>query len=412
MQILKFLDVLDNVKDIIKRPIESGLEYYVGLEHLDSDEIDIKRFGSTNDVKAHKLLAKKGDIIFGKRNAYLRKLAIADRNVVVSAHAMILRCKNLDKYDILTYYLQSSEFWKIAYSISEGSMSPTIKWRNLCNKEIILPDEYVENKIVSILDKVQENINVTRQFLDENTILKQGLMNKLLTKGIGHKKFKKVKLIDAKRWNEKAERWEDQLEEIPEYWSVETLGNITQTMKGGGTPKVSNNLYYDGNIPFAVIADITSSKKFLWSTSKTITESGLKNSSAWKVPINSILYSQYASYGIPIINKITVATNQAITGMIIKTDKYDLDYIYYQLVALYPKLDVLLQTTSQENLNSYIIKSIPIPICSLSEQKAIADILSNVDEQISLTEKKIELLKKLKKKLIDDIFSGKMEIEE
>ena len=76
---VKFGDIAKNITNRIDNPKKSGLKDYIGLEHLDTDEIRIKRYGSPDEVEATKFLCKKGDIIFGKRRAYLRKLAITSR---------------------------------------------------------------------------------------------------------------------------------------------------------------------------------------------------------------------------------------------------------------------------------------------------------------------------------------------
>ncbi len=207
---LKFEDFVENITDRIEKPSESGLEYYIGLDHIDTDQIRIKRFGSTADVNATKFLCKKGDIIFGKRNSYLRKVAVTDRDAVVSAHSMIFRPKSNQIYpDFLPCFLQSSVFWKIAHSISEGSMSPTIKWKILAKQEFRLPPLDEQKKIAELLWAIEDNIEKTEKLIKLNEKLKQGLLNELLTKGIGHKKFKKT-----------------EIGEIPEEWGLVELGSV------------------------------------------------------------------------------------------------------------------------------------------------------------------------------------------
>ena len=105
---VRFDEIAENITDRIDKPNESGLEYYIGLEHLDTDQIRIERFGSTEDVKATKFLCKKGDIIFGKRRSYLRKVAVTDRDAVVSAHSMVIRPKGeLIVSEFLPCFMQS-----------------------------------------------------------------------------------------------------------------------------------------------------------------------------------------------------------------------------------------------------------------------------------------------------------------
>ena len=89
----RFDQIAVNVNDRIDDPSAADVEYYVALEHLDPDSLKIRRWGAPSDVEATKLLFRKGDIIFGRRRAYQRKLAVADFNGICSAHAMVLRAK-------------------------------------------------------------------------------------------------------------------------------------------------------------------------------------------------------------------------------------------------------------------------------------------------------------------------------
>ena len=86
----KFSDLVDNIVEKVV-PRESGLEHYIGLEHLDTGSLKIRRFGETSTLKGDKLKIFKGDFIFAKRNAYLKRVAIADFDAVASAHSMVLR---------------------------------------------------------------------------------------------------------------------------------------------------------------------------------------------------------------------------------------------------------------------------------------------------------------------------------
>ena len=81
------------VNDRIDDPAKADVEYYVGLEHLDSESLAIRRWGAPSDVGATKLRFRAGDIIFGRRRVYQRKLAVADFDGICSAHAMVLRAK-------------------------------------------------------------------------------------------------------------------------------------------------------------------------------------------------------------------------------------------------------------------------------------------------------------------------------
>ncbi|UWV93852.1 restriction endonuclease subunit S [Mycoplasmopsis cynos] len=77
----------------------------------------------------------------------------------------------------------------------------------------------------------------------------------------------------------------------------ENLGNLYQFGKSGGTPLSSNKEFYNGHIPFLSITDISNSDTYIYKTEKNITLKGLKNSSAWIVPKDSISLAMYASIG-------------------------------------------------------------------------------------------------------------------
>lgn len=151
-RVCRFDQMAFEVKDRIERPVDSGLERYVGLEHLDSGSLKIWRWGSTSDVEKQKLLFKSGDIIFGRRNAYLRRVAVADFDGVCSAHAMVLRAhEDVVLPDFLPLYMQTDTFWETALKVSAGSMSPTINWRNIAKEEFALPPLEEQRRIAVIL---------------------------------------------------------------------------------------------------------------------------------------------------------------------------------------------------------------------------------------------------------------------
>src|SRR4051812_42201959 len=89
----RFDHLAKQINDRVDKPSESGVERYVGLEHLDANSLRLRRWGEITDVEATKLRFQCGDIIFGKRRVYQRKLAVADFEGICSAHAMVLRAR-------------------------------------------------------------------------------------------------------------------------------------------------------------------------------------------------------------------------------------------------------------------------------------------------------------------------------
>jgi type I restriction enzyme S subunit len=177
---VRFEKVALNISERVE-PKQTDLEIYVGLEHLDSDDLVIRRKGKPEDVIGTKLKIFKGDIIFGKRRAYLRKVAVADFEGIVSAHSMVLRAneENIEK-DFLPYFMQSDEFMNRAVQISEGSLSPTIKWKTLAQQEFILPKREKQAKLIGVFKQFDEARELARQQKEILKKLKQKLLNEIL----------------------------------------------------------------------------------------------------------------------------------------------------------------------------------------------------------------------------------------
>lgn len=167
----KFSDLVENIVEKVV-PKDSGLEHYIGLEHLDSGSLKIRRFGETGSLIGDKLKIYKGDLIFAKRNAYLKRVAIADFDAVASAHSLVLRAKSKNVLpDFLPFFMLSEKFWERAIEISVGSLSPTINWKVLAKQEFLLPPKEEQAKIAELLwaiDDVIEREIVLEERLNDN----------------------------------------------------------------------------------------------------------------------------------------------------------------------------------------------------------------------------------------------------
>ncbi len=177
---VKFEQIAFSISERVE-PKKTALTTYVGLEHLDADNLKIERTGTPNDVIGTKLKIFKGDIIFGKRRAYLRKVAVSHFDGIASAHSMILRAneKRVEK-SFLPHFLQSDVFMQRAVQISEGSLSPTIKWKTLAAQEFVLPKKEKQKQLSEVFeqfDKTRDEIKTQIQTLKN---LKQKLLNEIL----------------------------------------------------------------------------------------------------------------------------------------------------------------------------------------------------------------------------------------
>lgn len=179
-EIVRFDKVAINISERVE-PKKTELTTYVGLEHLDADNLRIERTGVPDDVIGTKLKIYKGDIIFGKRRAYLRKLAVSHFDGIASAHSMILRAneKHIEK-DFLPYFMQSDTFMSRAVQISEGSLSPTIKNKTLAQQEFTMPKKEKQKELTAIFKQFDLTMDQLRQQKTALKNLKQKLLNEIL----------------------------------------------------------------------------------------------------------------------------------------------------------------------------------------------------------------------------------------
>jgi type I restriction enzyme S subunit len=192
--------------------------------------------------------------------------------------------------------------------------------------------------------------------------------------------------------------------EIPDTWTLTRIEELAETLRAGGTPSRKKKSYFGGDIPFAIIEDITASDTYLESTKQTITKEGLEASSAWIVPEGSVLLSMYATIGATAINTLPLATNQAILAIIPKSTCHP-EFLCYCLRAHKRNLAQLNVESTQKNVNKGIVSAFRLPLPPLQEQKSIAYILSAVQRAIETQERIIQTTTELKKALMQKLFS-------
>ena len=199
----KFDDIAYNITQKRAPQKEDSLKY-IGLEHLDSGSITVNRYGLDVDLKGDKLVMKKGDILLGKRNAYLRRAAIAPHDGLFSAHGMVLRPKEDVIYkDYFPFFISSDRFFDELIRISVGGLSPTVNWRDLKELEFELPSldqqKVLAEKLWAAYDVKQSYLRmiaateemVKSQFIEEYYVEKKYLQqlrpHVMVIRGVSYK---------------------------------------------------------------------------------------------------------------------------------------------------------------------------------------------------------------------------------
>ncbi len=374
-----------------------------------------KLYISTKCVDGIRIIGTEGEITFSKRPSRanmqpvlnsvwfakmkntIKVFAFTEENnddinkYIFSTGFCGIKCKEKVAAKYLIQIFLSNFFNRIKDSLVTGSTQQDIKQKDVEKISVPLPSLTEQCQIAEVLSTIDQAIQKTSEIIDKTERLKKALMQHLLTKGIGHKEFK-----------------DTEIGKIPKEWEVVRFQDLCQKLKSGGTPLTSKKEYYNGNIPFVKIEDITNAKKYLSSTLTTITKEGLNNSTAWLVPKNSLLVAIYGSLGSVAINTLEVTTNQAILGIILK-EKAETEFFYY--VFSYLDLKKYAKRTTQANLTAEIIKNLKVPLPHFSEQCRIAEILSTLDKKLELEKNERMRLEKIKHGLMDLLLTGKIRVK-
>ena len=174
--------------------------------------------------------------------------------------------------------------------------------------------------------------------------------------------------------------------------------------KEGGTPSTTVASYYqNGKIPFIKIDDLNS--KYIKHNKAYITEDGMKNSSAWLIPENSVILSNGATIGAVSINTYPITTKQGILG-IIPSKLVNYEYLYYLLNTEVFKKHLKKITTKGTMECAYIkdIDNIILRVPTLDIQLKCIKVLNSLDTRIAIENKLIEKYKNQKKYLLQNLF--------
>lgn len=324
-------------------------------------------------------LCKEGDIAFADASEDTNEVAkvvefydLDGKKVLCGLHTIHGRNSNgLTAKGFLGYCFSSTVFHNQIRRIAQGTKIYSISTRNFSEIFVGLPSRNEQQKIATLLRLIDERIATQNKIIEDLKKLKSAISKQVFT-------------------------------QEPNGWS--RLDTLFSKGKGGGTPTSTNKEYYNGEIPFLSINDITKQGKYVRYTENHLSQSGLKNSSAWVVPKYSLIMSMYASVGLVTINEIPITTSQAMFAMQLK-DKGLLDYLYYYLSYFkYRYIHKYLETGTQSNINADVIRGIMIPTYGYSRNMEIASILQGIDVKIDNELSVLKLFNRQKNYLLSHMF--------
>lgn len=295
-----------------------------------------------------------------------------------------LVCNSANDYQFMFYAIKfhKAKLLRLAY----GTTFLEIKKSNMKRIRIPCPKLAEQQQIGSILSKVDDLIHKTDEIIEQTQRLKKGLMQTLLTKGIGHTKFKKVKWYYAKEI------------EIPDCWQVVFLDDVAK--RGSGhTPDVKKPEYYDGGIKWVSLADSNKLDNLcIAETSKEISEEGIRNSSAVMHPTGTVIMSRDAGIGKSAILLSEMAVSQHFIAWQC-SEKLDNHFLYFTLQFRKAFFESIANGTTIKTIGLPFFKKLRICLPPIEEQRKIARIMIDFEKQIDHHSYYLSLYNNLKKRL-------------
>lgn len=368
----KFSDLVENIVEKVT-PKKSGLEHYIGLKHLDSGSLHIERFGRTSEIEGDKLKICAGDLIFAKRNSYLKRVAIAKFDAVASAHSLVLRTKEEAVIpEFLPFFLLSEVFWRRAIEISVGSLSPTINWRVLAKQEFLLPPKDQQSEMAKLFWSIDNVVVERKKCVTEIDILISTCMK-------DHFQKNSQECI--------------------------ALGN-TGTWVSGGTPSKKNMEFWGGDIPWVSPKDMK--KEMIDSSIDNITQLAV-DKGASLLPNKSILVvvrGMILAHSFPVaINTLPVAFNQDMRALLV-SEEFIPEYLLYYLQYMKSSILTRVTTTTHgtKRLASEDLFSTPVPKPSFEIQSKFVELINTHRHAKQMTMESVEASISLQQSLINQVF--------
>ena len=336
-----------------KKPTEADRMTYLGLEHLDSGCLRVSRFGSEVAPIGDKLVMRKGDVLFGKRRAYQKKVAIAPFDGIFSAHGMVLRPNEavIDK-DFFPLFISSDYFLDAAIAISVGSLSPTINWRDLKELEFNLPPLNEQKRLAEVLWAAENAIESYKNLIKSTDDLVKSQF---------------IEMFGNPKNNDKGIR-------------CEPLGKVCLVERGGSPRPICDYVTdSEDGINWIKIGDADATR-YISHTEEKIKPEGVKKSRM--VQKGDLILSNSMSFGHPYILKIDGCIHDG--WLVLHFEDNVFDSIYLQTYLGLPQVYALFASMAAggvvNNLNSELVRKLPVFVPPIDQQRQFAEFVKQSDK--------------------------------
>ena len=164
MSRMKIKDIAVQKNERVDNPSQSPYSIFVGLEHYDSGEATIRRFGSTERLESAMKVFHAGDMLVARRNVYLKRAATVSFDGLTSGDSIVLHIANEEIRRIIPFVLNSDDFWDYANRHADGSMSKRLSPKLLMEYEFSIPDDNL-HQAADILWAMERVKNAYRELI-------------------------------------------------------------------------------------------------------------------------------------------------------------------------------------------------------------------------------------------------------
>lgn len=370
----------------------SGRPFANVLEVINNDSLQEKDIPGRVSLPRKVLVryeVQRGDILFNRTSETQDEVALAS---VYLGHqpivfgGFVFRGHPLTTHldiDYSKYALRAAEVRGQITARGQGGIRANISQRDMKRIIVTLPSVPEQRAIAQALDDASSSIKLLEQIIAKKQAIKHGMVQQLLTGRARLSGFHRP-------------------------WREIRLGTYA-SMESGGTPLSGVHRFYGGGIAWVSISDITRGGRFVEKTEKTLSQEGLTHSAAKLYPDGVVLYAMYASLGECAIAVGRVSSSQAILG-ISPGNELDRDYLYYQLVAMKDQVREIGQRGTQSNLNATMVRDFRFDIPEIKEQRAIAEVLATVDDEIDAYKNRLDKDKAIKTGMMQQLLTGRIRL--
>lgn len=291
-------------------------------------------------------------------------------------------------------------YWKYFYYIKDiliskgiGAGQPNISQGIISDLTVPLPPLKEQEKIANILSTVDDKLDVIQTQIDKTETLKKGLLQKLLSEGIGHTEFK-----------------DSELGKIPNDWEIKRIEETARIIRGASPRPKGDPRYYGGNIPRLMGTDVTRDGKYVIPKNDYLTEEGAKKSRF--LPKGTLTIVCSGTVGVPAILGIDACIHDGFLALVDLEKNVNVEFLYYLFSTLQEKFDnSATHGGIFTNLTTSIIKEFNIPVPPIEEQKEIVEILSTADKKLEVLKAKKKKYQTLKQGLLQTLLTGKIRVK-